>query len=334
MEFAGYTSDTLKALEIPLKRSIAELMGVNVMQVVLTFPSTRLKERKQRVLAGEVEVVVTITGIEGPDRQAEVMAAQELLKTDASARTNFRDLFTAEVVGDDMSAEVPAAFALETVGEATVIPMTQAPTIFPTGVPTMAPTHEEGCPFGQFMGVCIWLGASVGSLVVVAGLVLFVFKLKQRKLARRNADAQMTAEAKIAIPVGFSIENPMTANGRGGLGGNLQLKRSHFDDNGSDGSVQKDRAESVQAAGVDPSTGATYYRNTVTDKTAWTANEASRSFVEKDAAPQDLRTERTLRTESVQELAESGTGTTYFHNTITGKTAWTAEEASRQSEQK
>lgn len=212
MEFAGYTSDDLKALEMPLKRTIAELMGVSVMQVVLTFPGTsRLRERKQRVLVGEVEVVVTITGIEGPDSQAEVMSAQEDLKTDAlvggvSARTNFRDLFAAEVQEDDASAVVPAAFALETVGEATVVPMTQAPTSFPTGVPTMAPTHEEGCPFGQFMGVCIiWLGALGGALIAI----LFCFCCcMMRKRTRRKNHGSEWEDASTKVDEKFNPARP------------------------------------------------------------------------------------------------------------------------------
>jgi hypothetical protein len=207
MEFAGYTSDELKALEMPLKRTIAALMGVDVVQVVLTFPGTsRLRERKQRVLAGEVEVVVTITGIEGPDKQAEVMSAQEDLKTDPTARTNFRDQFTAEVVGDDGSAEVPAAFALKTVGEATVVPMTQAPTSFPTGVPTMAPTHEEGCPFGQFMGVCIiWLGALGGALIAI----LFCFCCcMMRKRTRRKNHGSEWEDASTKVDEKFNPARP------------------------------------------------------------------------------------------------------------------------------
>jgi hypothetical protein len=191
------------------------------------------------------------------------------------------------------------------------------------------------------------IGGTVAGLLLVALAALVVIH-KKRKDARTRAHSRMMKFEPATTrknPLGRSNNNivrestnhmfahRVPVDGAGALGGDLQLKRHHFDDNGGDDIVEKDRTKSVQEA-VDPSTGATYYHNTVTDKTAWTANEASRRFVKKDAAPQDLRTERTLRTESVQAVADPGSGKTYFHNTITDKTAWTAEEASRQSEQK
>jgi hypothetical protein len=174
------------------------------------------------------------------------------------------------------------------------------------------------------------VGAAVGLIFVLVGLVA----LRRRKQTSKSEGREIRTTSDAMEELGqeknqMQGESAAWKSHKSASKSDLNMDDSHNSSDNPLHDVEKDRAESVQAA-VDPSTGKTYYHNTVTDKTAWTANDASRKFVEKDAAPQASITERMKRTDSVQAVADPSTGKTYYHNTVTDKTAWSAEEASRQ----
>jgi hypothetical protein len=223
MQLKGYELNEVKALEPALKRTLAVVMGVHVDSISLAYEVEVARLRTRNLGDDSVtKVTVTLTDIEGADKQADCKEAQQKLKTDSTEKTRFGDIFTTEVRADDPTATVPAAFALQTVGDAATIVMTEAPTSFPTGVPTIAPTHEEACPFGQFMGVClIWLGALGG--VIMALLFCFcccMMRRRSRKRRMRNqsewidaskaVDSKFDASSRPSVDMGDRIDRTMS----------------------------------------------------------------------------------------------------------------------------
>jgi hypothetical protein len=172
------------------------------------------------------------------------------------------------------------------------------------------------------------IAAISGGLLLV--IVLAAIVLRRRDSKHRERSSRSPSDALDEL----GSQKQRMQRGDGSFKSDRSASKSHFDTDPHNHTQENEasgRSNSVEAA-VDPTTGKTYYHNVVTDKTAWTPEEASRGHGQSMGQINDgyeHAAASMARTTSVRAAVDSSSGQTYYHNTVTNETAWTANAASR-----
>jgi hypothetical protein len=196
------------------------------------------------------------------------------------------------------------------------------------GVDSSVAASNDGEELVTDVPVIASIGAAAGLVFVIVGLIL----LRRRRNSKNGERSSRRSPSDALESLGSEKQCMQGDDGSWKSHGSASKSHLNMDDhNHNQENEASGRSNSVVAA-VDPTTGKTYYHNIVTDKTAWTAEEASRGHGQNMGRMNDdyeHAAASMARTTSVTAAVDPNSGKTYYHNTITDKTAWSASEASR-----